>query len=279
MALRRLPTPLAASSVLDPVPPEYRASKASLSEGFDSSQAKLYLYRLMDSELGDSSRIARVLRVSHGLEGPAEASAVFSTVSNYADAAKKWAQHLAQIKKPESDVVALAAKFLNSLQFVFWSEYICSDFGNLHPIRAALTLLVNWAESLAEDDRNGLRLDKYYEAPYQSLFSKYAARKENDKVLHLLVRKKLGAFYFDMGRVRDMKEVRTEVARGLEEFLGGHPLALTAQSEDAYVHLLQGRLHDAHEVWEKVAGIQDTVVPQKDRRELYRTQFYKGMAE
>ena len=103
--------------------------------------------------------------------------------------------------------------------------------------------------------------------------------KENDKVLHLLVRKKLGAFYFDMGRVRDMKEVRTEVARGLEEFLGGHPLALTAQSEDAYVHLLQGRLHDAHEVWEKVAGIQDTVVPQKDRRELYRTQFYKGMAE
>ena len=263
---------LSAADYASKAPPELRFAP----DEPNSFMAERCLECLLDEKFGDPDRIARRLRARFGLEKIAEDP----VCGFYAYAAANWALHLIQIKKPSRELVELAGKFLSALQFTYWAEYVFIDFGDFQAIRATQTQLLNWSNQLEKDEQQVLGLEGYYEVPYKRLNQLYESRKEDDRTLPWLPLMQLGFYYFDIGRIHDMQKVRTYVADGLCKLLGRkNPLTLRARSEAAFALLNRGDLSKARKTWTNVAADQMDTVPEEDRSELYRTLFYKGMAE
>lgn len=247
-----------------------------LEEDPDSFMAERCLECLLEKKYGDPNRIARRLRAKFGLE--MLDGVVDGTFYDYA--AHNWVAHLVQLDKPSMSLLRLVGKFLRSLQFSHWAEFVFEDGGEFQAIRSAQMRLVDWSRCLQDHDRALLNLNDYFEAPYKALNEVYKSREEDDRTLPWLPLIQLGFYYFDSGRINEMQTIRTYIAHGLSDVLGKkHPLALRARSEAAFGLLSKGRLAEARTIWASVAADQREVMPEGDRTELYRTLFYQGLAE
>ncbi|KAJ6447172.1 lipase 2 [Purpureocillium lavendulum] len=241
----------------------------------DSVLAEQCLRCLLKSQYAELDRIGRRLRTNVGLGGSTE-----DPDSSFFDyAARHWHIHLSAIQKPDDELVALAGTFLRSLQFSYWAEYSYTDNGDFQAIRSAEIRLRGWAKGLPPATQGLLHLDAYFEATYRHLSEEYS-KTDCDKVLQWLALMRLGFYYFDVGRITDMGQVRAQVAEGLIHLLGPrHPLTLQARSDAAYAPLFGGEVRKAHQLYVDIAEDMRAVNPEVEEPNLFWTLLFQGQAE
>ncbi|OAQ60466.1 hypothetical protein VFPPC_06605 [Pochonia chlamydosporia 170] len=174
------------------------------------------------------------------------------SLDEYHTSAMKWHEHLTKVESPDSELVELASKFLHSLQFTHWVEYLHEHNGCLIAIFRVEHELKSWAAKLPAKQRELLQLEDYFEAPYEELCQRLKSHNGRDTSWRALWR--LGMFHDERGNISKMKEVWSQVLDAL-----GEPETvdiLPAKLRLADAHMLQGDVLEAHHMYVEITAQQ-----------------------
>lgn len=241
---------------------------------------------LTDEQYGAKSRIGQLLRQNFGRHAVLEDAVATPDAMPYKYAAEYWDSHLIQVPSPTTELLQLANDFLQSFQFVFWSEFSYEVAGTSDGLEGAYRIisktLLNlkaWHSTLPGDKKKELALTDYFIAPYQRIAEEYAASVEDDKVLPWLPMLRLTDYFWFRADMDRYAEVAQQTRDGLVTTLGAiHPLTLLSRGNLGMAYTYLKRLPEAMAEYTEVVEAEREVLGTDDPR-FYETVSLKARVE
>ena len=243
--------------------------------------AQKCLYALLQVDLGSISRIKVLLESSFRETASSEDQdgASLQTLRPFlAYANHFWNTHIIQAGPNEPNTDLLSA-FLESLNFVSWSETLCLCREDLNPILEVRSLLESWFMTLSRDQQANFRLQNYFVSSYDKLYQQVRMQ-HPETPLQFLVLQRLAAFYNHAGKTtqsRDGLELRAEIAAGFNSMLGPtHRSTLKGQTEHGIELMIQGQYSKAEKLLVRTSQLQAEHIG-LDVSDSFRSQEYAAL--